>query len=172
MSSHREPVSVNIRSELSANPDLSDACLLSWTVHLASRKPNVIPILIITMISAGLLITILFHSPLPGMIAIALLVGSVKEFLFPIHYRITPKGVEQRSIGCHLELAWKDARRCLLEQHQITITPLSTASRLDVFRGVTLRFSREGDPGDRSAVLAECRRCAPALIPEIQIGTY
>lgn len=126
-----------------------------------------IPKLTITMLAAGLLVTILFHSPLPGLIAVVLLVGSIKEFLFPIHYRISLMGVEQRSVGGHLEVAWTDVRRCLLEPHQITITPLSKASRLDVFRGVTLRFAPEGDPGDRAAVLATCRRCAPELIPEV-----
>jgi hypothetical protein len=149
-----------------SEPDYADECGLSWTVHLARRKSNTIPKLIIAMLAAGLLVTILFHSPVPGIAAILLLIGSVKEFLFPINFRITPKGVESRSIGTRMELAWKDVRRCLMEKHQITLTPLANASRLDVFRGVTLRFGLDGEPGDRSAVLAECRCYAPDVVPE------
>jgi hypothetical protein len=124
----------------------------------------------IVVLAAGLLVTILFHSPLPGLAAVLLLVGSVKEFLFPIQYRITPKGVEARSIGSRMELAWKDVRRCLPETRQITLTPLSAASRLDVFRGVTLRFAPDGEPGDRQAVLEAIRICIPELMLDVQCG--
>jgi hypothetical protein len=151
----------------SGSTERSDACLISWTVHLARRNPNVIPTLTVTMLAAGLLITLLFHSPMPGIAAILLLIGSIKEFLFPIHFRITQNGVESRSVGSQMQLAWKDARRCILEPHQITITPLSKPGRLDVFRGVTLKFARDGEEGDRAAVLAICRRCASGLIPEL-----
>ena len=160
-----EPASVEMRSKQSEALGHTEIQDISWTVHLARRNTTAIPLLIIAMMAAGLLVTVLFHSPIPGIAAILLLVGSVKEFLFPVHYRITPKGVEARSMGSRLELAWRDMRRCMLEPNQITLTSLSVPGRLDVFRGVTLRFGSEGEPGDREAVLAACRQCVPELMP-------
>jgi hypothetical protein len=117
------------------------------------------------MLAAGMLVTVIFHSPLPGLAAIVLLVGSVKEFLFPVQYRITKTGVESLTVGSRMELAWKDVRRCMVEANQITLTPLAVPSRLDAFRGVTLRFAQDGESGDCESVLRACMHFVPNLMP-------
>jgi len=130
---------------------------LEWSVHLLKRNSGAIPLLAIAVLCAGLLVTLLFHSPIPGLVAMFLLIASVKEYLFPCRYVITDKGVEFYAVGTAMELAWKDVRRCEVESRQITLTSLKDRGPLDAFRGITLRFAVAGSPGDRDAVLAFCR---------------
>ena len=82
------------------------------------------------------------------------LIGATSDYLFPIQYRITREGVSADSLTGRMRLRWKEARRGLPERDGILLTPLPTASRLDAFRGILLRFAPPGEPGDRESVLA------------------
>ena len=164
MASHAETHVVH--SKYMHDADSVEQPTIVWSIHLARSNPRAIPTLFIATLAAALLVTALFHSPIPGIIAILLITGSVKEFLFPINYRITGGGVEARSLGAHLELAWMDIRRCVIEPRQITFTSLANPSRLDVFRGVTIRFAKPGEPGDQGSVLAMCKRHIPELVED------
>lgn len=143
---------------------------LRWTVHLVRGNSGAVPVLALTILAAGVLVTMLFHSPIPGLIAVLLLIGSIREFLLPIHYAISEVGVESRSIGSHMVIAWKDTRRCLEEPHQITFTSLPRPSRLDVFRGVTVKYAPSGKTGDRKTVLAACSQYIPELVCDFEPG--
>ncbi len=142
---------------------------LSWRVHLARRSPRRLPVVaLVVLIGAGC-IWMMFHQTLPVVAAVLLLLGACSDFLLPLHYRITDEGVHASGVASRLNLPWKDARRCLLERNALTLTPLPVASRLDAFRGVTLRFARRGEPGDRASVLEAVRRYAPGLLPTAEL---
>ncbi len=145
-------------------PHSGDAEALEWSVHLARRNRRMLPGVILALISACSLVTMLFCSPIPGIVAVLLLIGSIKEYLFPIYFRVSAVGVASRSFGSEFALAWTDVRRGILERKQLTLTPLPSPSRLDPFRGVTLRFAECGKPGDRASVLERCR----AFLPELE----
>ena len=145
--------------------EAESAPLLTWQVHLARRYPQRLSILMVTLLLASGCVWMVFHHPLPVITAICLLLGSVREYLFPITYRITGEEVSAQGIGMRAILPWKAVRRCLPERSAITLTPLASASRMDVFRGITLRYATKGTPGDRASVLETIARCAPALLP-------
>ena len=149
-----------------AGSELEAAPLLTWQVHLLRRYPQRLSILILTLLLAAGCVWMLFRQPLPALVAVLLLLGSVREYLFPFTYSLTVEGVAARGPGLQATLPWKEARRCLRERNAVTVTPLSVPSRLDAFRGVTLRFALKGQPGDRESVLAVIARCAPELISE------
>jgi hypothetical protein len=107
----------------------------------------------------------MFHQILPVLAALALLLGSCTDFLFPIRYRLDAEGLWADGLTSRMHLDWKEARRCVLEPRAVTVTPLPTPSRLDAFRGVTLRFAPIGEPGDRASVLAALRSYIPTLLP-------
>lgn len=151
-------------AQLAAAPIEKAAPLLAWRVHLLRRYPNRIPVLALTLLIALLGVYMMFGNPLLALVAVLLLIGATSEFIFPIAYRLTEEGIEADTLTARMKLPWKDARRCLCDRRSVTLSPLAQASRLDGFRGVTLRFAPNGEPGDRDSVLAIIARCAPALL--------
>lgn len=137
---------------------------LTWTIQLVRRDSRPLLGLIASVMMAGGLVWLLFHSLLPALVAVLLLLGSVREYLFPITYRITSRGVEAVGLGSHLELPWKEVRRYILEKQAITLTSLPAPSRLDIFRGVTLRFALPGQHGERAQVLRLLHSYLPVLL--------
>lgn len=138
---------------------------LTWTVHLVRRAPERVPVLAMVVALGAACVWMLFQQILPVLAAILLLLGSCSDFLFPIRYRLNAEGLWADGLTSRLHMTWKEARRCVLEPRAITVTPLPTPSRLDAFRGVTLRFAPLGEPGDRASVLDALRRYLPTLAP-------
>ncbi|HLK57724.1 MAG TPA: hypothetical protein VKU00_14255 [Chthonomonadaceae bacterium] len=147
-------------------PEADATPLLAWQVHLLRRYPQRLPILIVTLLLGAGCVWMVFHHPLPVLAAVLLLLGSVREYLFPVDYWITTQEASARGPGLRGTVLWKEVRRCLREKQAVTLTPLAKPSRLDAFRGVTLRFAPKGQPGDRASVLQVVARCAPELIPD------
>jgi len=73
-----------------------------------------------------------------GSFAFLCLMGATAEFLFPIHYAITPNGVSLRRLGVDREMRWDEVRR-------VHVTD-SSPTRMDAFRGMELRM----DPANES----------------------
>lgn len=138
---------------------------LTWRVHLLRRYPQRLTGLLLILLIAALCVWLLFHNILPVLAALLLLIGTASDYLFPLSYRITAEGVYADGLTSRLVLRWKEARRGLLDNRSVTLTPLAAPSRLDEFRGVMLRFAPDGEPGDRASVLAAIAHYAPALLP-------
>jgi hypothetical protein len=151
----------------STEPTLSEtAPALTWSVHLVRRAPQRLPTLALVLFLGAGCVWMMFQQVLPVLAALLLLLGSCTDFLFPIRYRLNAEGLWADGLTSRMQLPWKEARRCMLEPRAVTVTPLPTPSRLDAFRGVTLRFAPTGEPGDRASVLAALRTYIPALLPE------
>lgn len=138
---------------------------LVWSVHLVRRAPHRLPGVVMALFLGAGCVWMMFQQVLPVLAAIVLLLGACADFLFPIHYRLNAEGLWADGLTSRNHLRWKEARRCVLEPRAVTVTPLPAPSRLDAFRGVTLRFAPAGEPGDRASVLAALRSYVPALLP-------
>jgi hypothetical protein len=150
-------------STTSAAPAAETLPILAWQVHLLRRDPRRFPALLCVLFIAAACVWLMFHAVPPVLAALLLLVGATGEYLFPVRYRLTEEGVFAQGPASRMVLRWEEARRCLPGPGQITLTPLPHPSRLDAFRGVTLRFAPDGAPGDRASVLETVARCAPAV---------
>lgn len=137
--------------------------LLSWRIHLLRRDSSRLPVLGIVFLFAFITIWLMFHSPLPAVAAVLLLLGATSEYLFPVRYRITTEGVYADALTSRHALRWKEVKRAVPDPMGIILTPLASPSRLDAFRGVLLRFAPDGEPGERAAVLAALAQCKPEL---------
>jgi len=162
MASHPTEILPGDNPEGKAAPEAGG--LLAWRVHLLRREPGRLPTLLAVLFLAIVCVWLMFGQILPVLAAILLLLGATSEFLFPIAYRLTEEGVSADSPAARLTLRWSEARRCLRHPFGVTLTPLAAPSRLDAFRGVTLRFAPDGEPGDRASVLDAIARCAPSLL--------
>lgn len=138
---------------------------LAWRVHLMRRAPDRLPVLMMVLFLGAGCVWLMFRQLLPVAAAMVLLVGSCSDFLFPIRYRLNAEGLRAEGLTFRMRMEWNEARRCVLEPRAVTVTPLPVPSRLDAFRGVTLRFAPSGQPGDRASVLAALRCYVPTLLP-------
>ncbi len=156
--------SVESVNQSSVAQPVEEVSVLAWRVHLLRRYPRRLPGLLCVFGIAAICVWLMFGQILPVLAALLLLTGATGEFLFPISYRITSEGVYADSLTSRLTLRWKETRRCLRHPFGITLSPLPAPSRLDAFRGVTLRYAPEGEPGDRESVQAALARYAPDLL--------
>ena len=127
---------------------------LVWTAppaaHRAARAPVVLAFVVFTCWVA----VVVFHSLLLSLVAALAILGSVAEALFPVHHRITPRGVFTRCAWQWRSLEWKHVRSARTGPDGVHLSPIKGNTRLSRMRGVTLRFAG----GNNSAVLETVRR--------------
>jgi hypothetical protein len=88
-----------------------------------------------------------------GVVAVAILLGATAEFWMGSKYRVSEHDVRART-GLSLSvLAWDDVKRVVESEAGVLFSPLEEASWRDAFRGVFVRWPKEGE--DR---LRECVR--------------
>ncbi len=136
---------------------------LCWSVHLARRNPQRIPVLVLTLCIAACLVWELFHALLPVAASMGLLLLAASEYLLPIRYRLTETGIATVCGFSRTGVEWKAVRRCQIARTTMRFSPLAAASRVDAFRGITVRFALDGESGDRASVLAFAALCAPQI---------
>ena len=152
-------------ASLTENSVSEAAPALVWSVHLVRRAPQRLPVLGMVLFLGAGCVWLMFRQILPVLAAVALLLGACTDFLFPIRYRLDAEGLWADGLTSRMHMRWKEARRYVLEPRAVTLTPLPAPSRLDAFRGVTLRFAPTGQPGDRASVLEALRTYVPTLLP-------
>jgi len=131
---------------------------MHWTIHLAARQPGkavvAVVVVILALFGVRVLASPFWHGG--GMLGVELLsalllVGSIAEFLFPVTYSLDADGAHMRHLGSHRLLPWSRIRRIYLRPSGIKLSPLSTPTWIEAYRGVMLRGP------DRAAMLAQVR---------------
>jgi hypothetical protein len=151
----------------SADPDLApteaasleraggsdEAILREWTVHLLRREPKRAVVILTSLLFVLCVAWLLFHSPFLMLAGAFMVLSAASEFLFPIRYRLTTRKAAAHWGAARFEIEWGAVKRLLEAEGAVKLSPLPKASRLDHYRGVTLRFAPEGEPGSRADVL-------------------
>ena len=140
----------------------ADETVLSWTVHLLRGQAHRLPRIGLGLASVLFVGLLVFHNPLLALLPALALLGSLSEFLFPIHYRLTRRGAQARQGPATWQIDWRDVRHAYLAPDGIKLSPLPRPQpHLEPLRGVFLRF---GDDGE--AVLAVVRRLREEARPD------
>ena len=121
-----------------------DDVLLTWTVHLARehRAKLIYSLCMILLASTAGYYTI---GTLGAVAAALVMFASISDFLLPVRYTITAKSIKCQMFLKSAEIQWKDVKRCYIDDSGIKLSPLNRRSRLEVFRGVYLRFKDNKD---------------------------
>lgn len=112
---------------------------------------------------ASLMGILLFRNAIFGLLGGFLVAASVKEFLFPIRFELSATGARSRCLWSVSEIEWKNVRRIYVDAAGVKLSPLSSLSRLEAFRGVYLRFD-----GNREEALAAIDRWRK---PDVAVGS-
>lgn len=142
------------------SPSAAETILLEWTVHhfREDRKRAagiVLAFFVVLATGWGL-----YQSWVLATAGVFLLLSATAEFLFPIRHRLTDRRALVQYGAARLEIRWDEVKRVLAGEHGIKLSPLQSASRLDPFRGVLLRF-REQDGISRERLLELIRERRP-----------
>ena len=144
------PIIANI-----SEPGMAQAARVKWSVHLIRRQPERLPKILGVLglvFAAGLC---LFHSLWLALLPTLAALFSVSEFVFPIHYILTPKSATMKCGLTALEIQWSDVRHAYLTDEGIKLSPLVRKnSRMEPLRGVFLRF----DEAQREEIITTVTR--------------
>ncbi|NLC57190.1 MAG: hypothetical protein GX774_10165 [Armatimonadetes bacterium] len=146
--SHQAPEGLPSRAAMTQTtpapmPEDPARSVLQWRVHLARRRPAALVPLLLVLTAALVLAHAVFRHPLPVALTALVLLSAVAEYLLPVVYRLTPSGVTRRNGLSYTVLEWERVRRVQMDDDGVKLSPLGTASPLEAFRGVYLRFPEE-----------------------------
>ena len=118
---------------------------MTYTIHLARRRPTQAAAAVAVITAACLAAGFGFQSILLGLLAAALLIASVSDYLFPLTFTLTDEAAEARGPLHRRRLPWAQVRRVSRDNLGLKLSPLPQPSRLDAFRGIYLRFADNAD---------------------------
>jgi len=118
---------------------------VEWTVHLGRRRPRQTAVLVAVILGASGAAGYGFGSAFWSIAALALLVASVSDFLFPVRYSVAAEGVEARGPIHRRRMAWQQVRRVVKDDLGVKLSPLPRPSRLEGYRGIYLWFGGNAD---------------------------
>ncbi len=87
-----------------------------------------------------------------------LLLGSVRDYLFPVFSTHSEEGAEVSGFLTPAILQVEEVRRVVFDRPGVLLSPFAVPSRSDAVRGILLRPAPTGQPGDRASLRAEVAR--------------
>ncbi|MFQ3549330.1 MAG: hypothetical protein SNJ70_06230 [Armatimonadota bacterium] len=130
--------------------------LLKWTIHLGKKYPNKLAVSIIAVLFVFIVALISYGIGL-AVIAAIILLASISEFVFPVSYTITTESASSTCLFRKTEINWENVRNYYLDDDGIKLSPLKTKSRMEVFRGVYLRFDN-----NKEQIIQKVKQCRDA----------
>jgi len=114
----------------------------SWPL-VESKKKN---LLVSSLVFAVLISIYLFSSNYGWVIFSALvLLGALRSYFLPTYYTLDEIGIFIRTPFSTQKRAWSQICSFYVDAHGVLLSPFSHPSRLENFRGIYLRFSRNRD---------------------------
>jgi hypothetical protein len=129
-----------VSTSITDTVDTSEELVLRWQVHLAKNQPKRFAGLIAAAVGLALLAYMWFGSPIPAVIMAFVFFGALSDFLLPVTYTLTATHASASTLVGKRVMAWKDVRKCYLDDYGVKLSPLRRRSRLEAYRGVYLRF--------------------------------
>lgn len=130
---------------------------MDWRVRLADRDPGKLGVVLGAALLAGGLGFGLFRHPGFALIGAGMVLGATAEFWLGTSYRLTEESASAKCGASLTSIAWADVKRVSITGEAVKLSPLPRPTRMEPFRGVTLRTT----PENREAVLAFVARHAP-----------
>jgi hypothetical protein len=131
---------------------------LEWSVLPFVQYPGRSALAVFLVSLSGVLIGYAAGYWVFGVIGAVILVLSLYNHFFPSYYRLDESGAEVRVLFSERRRGWDFFRSYYADDIGIMLSTFTYASRLDSFRGMNLRFSKE----NREAVIGFIKERLPA----------
>ncbi len=122
-----------------------DPPALQWTIHLARRQPARALAALVIVAAGAWAAAVAFRGLWAGILAAALLVAAIGDFLFPVSYILDAEGARARGLVMRRQMAWGRVRRVVRDGLGVKLSPLPRPSRLEAYRGIYLWFENNAD---------------------------
>lgn len=124
------------------NPEIME---ISWTSHPAIlyKKKTIFSGIIILFF--GYIVFISFQSLYWSIFSVIILIFSLKQFYFPVHYSVSNKGIKKKYILGEIFRDWSEVKRFSKNKRGGILYRRSEKSFLDHFTGLELQFENNAD---------------------------
>ena len=119
---------------------MPDKPSLHWVSHPARLSARKLALLLVVVGATAVAVGLNTGSAAWSVLAAAVLLLSVHDFLLPTAYRLTADGVESRSLLRRRRKPWAALHSAHRDRHGVLLSPFSGPSRLEAFRGLYVRF--------------------------------
>lgn len=126
--------------------------MLQWTAHPARRRPDQLALIAAIVLLTAWVVLVTLQSPFLALLAAVFLVAATGAFLFPTHYRLDERGVEQRRVLSRKFRPWEELRRVQVGPGAALVSPFARPSWMDRHRGFILYFDGLDAEGKRQVV--------------------
>ena len=118
---------------------------LNWTSHPAvlHKKKTIFSGFIILLF--GYVVFIGFQSVYWSLFSVIILIYSLKQFYFPVHYSISNKGIKKKYVFGNSSMDWTEINRFFKNNSGGILYYRSKKSFLDYFSGMELQFDQESE---------------------------
>lgn len=123
---------------------------MNWKVNLGKVAPQKRAIVLLVGIVCFVAGSMIFHNVIFGLIGAGGVILGNAEMILPVTYTISEKGVSSKCGLSVSEITWDRIYRIWEDGDGLKLSPLKEGSRMEVFRGVYLRYL-----GNRDEVLAK-----------------
>jgi len=136
--------------------DVNDA--FRWNVRPSDKEPAKKWGVLVGALAIFALGMVVFHSVLLGLLGFAIIAASTAEFWLGTSYKLDKDSASVRCGFSYSEMRWNEVKRAMATPDGVKLSPLGSATRMDSFRGVFLKFGDE----PHEPILEFVRRCLPA----------
>jgi hypothetical protein len=113
---------------------------LKWSVHSIRTEKKKAVIFIVVIGAAVLGIYIETRSLFWLFLSLFLLLFTLREFIFPVHYILSESHVISKFLFFERKKPWSYFKRYYLDRNGIFLSPFPRSTPLENFRGMYLRF--------------------------------
>ncbi len=122
----------------SRNPNATE---IKWTVHPIKRNWKVSAGVVLFLMALCAAIYFSFNSAALSLLSVVILVSSLTSFFLPTTYILRDDCITVKSRFRTFSRQWDSFKSYYPDKNGILLSPFSSPSRLENFRGVYIRFS-------------------------------
>ena len=124
-----------------SEPQDSNAVGMEWTVHPIKRNWKVSAGVVLFLVILCAAVYFSFNSVAFSLISVAILFGSLAPFFLPTTYILRDDCIIVRTLLRRFSKRWDSFESYYTDRNGVLLSPFSSPSRLENFRGVYIRFS-------------------------------
>ena len=124
---------------------MSEDSTLKWSSHPVKKKTLVSILVVLFLVVVWLVVYVTTSSILLTGLAVIIMLGSMSSFFLPTSYELDQKKVKIRFFFTNRQREWSAFRSFYVDKNGVLLSPFAKKSRLENFRGVYVRFSRNKD---------------------------